>query len=384
MGRRGRQCRRHVSLLSKAFRLRHARRKYVLCFAAAAIRRFSLLHRRRSVLRHGLRPFSMARHRNAGSEFRRTCLCGCCQPSRLLRCMRAVGGSRPAAACVDRADLARLASGDECAGQSFQRRTLSGDRSVFASGMAPEALLTTERFSSGSRAAKVTLWCAFRSEGKHSRVHVWIRKTRRHRVATSGRSSPDCTRNHPSDEAVHFAAIGHRLAALAPERHARIRTLEPPANGFVAAAAGLPIAAVDPDARADRWSAWCGDASHVGHHRIARVLKHIAAFTCRKRRGEGRRNLDHRQVANVAERVDAVTKQISDLNSLPTPAITSWCSNTSPISSPPSASMRRFNFSSVKLLAQHIDLRRRNPQRSRSSERPQHLCDRNAESDGLT
>jgi len=43
--------------------------------------------------------------------------------------------------------MARIASGNERIGNLFSEELYTGERSVFATGMTPEALLTTERFS---------------------------------------------------------------------------------------------------------------------------------------------------------------------------------------------------------------------------------------------
>ena len=53
-----------------------------------------------------------------------------------------------------------------------------------------------------------------------------------------------------SDSTVDVSAVGHGLAARAPEGDARVGALNAAANRLAAAAAGLAVAAVDPEARA--------------------------------------------------------------------------------------------------------------------------------------
>jgi hypothetical protein len=97
--------------------------------------------------------------------------------------------------------------------------------------------------------------------------------------------------------------------------------------------------------------------SAIGHDRIAGVFQHIGRKQAFARGDQSLVCLRARERATFAEGVDPVTKQISDLNTLPTPAITSWCSSTSPISS---SRMRQQRGATAphRIRAQHIDCRR--------------------------
>jgi putative redox protein len=113
--------------------------------------------------------------------------------------------------------------------------------------------------------------------------------------------------NAGESTAIDYASVGHGLARLAPERNARIRTLQVMTDGIATAAAGITGTTVDPKAVLRAAAACCATLAAIRDDRVADVFKDIRGDKALSS-GDKRGNLLIVQCRDKTERIDTFDK----------------------------------------------------------------------------